>query len=814
VNEDSINVRIEANASQVTSGMAAAAGSVKTAVGQMNEALSTLKGSSSAATTQVVEDLGNRLPTAASQTNMALSRIGASVGAQRQGMQILAYQINDVSTQFAMGTNPMMIFAQQGNQVIQALNVMRGTAGGLVGFLAGPWGSAILGAASILGVMISTHQSAAEKQNDQTDATKDLTTATRELNEATKREITTTQASIQTNINQANALRQRAIAARQAALAEIELERSKLQSAQSSLGNMPSKGTTEIVGGQMASATAAISRLNEEIARQNQNIARTEQSIRGNRGLQIQQQVREETDASAAATGRYERRVYALSAALVSGRISEQAYHEEMSKATNARTVAEEAARAADRGSKGIGRSSGGRGSNGGNQMSQFDDMLTAQRNAHARLNEQNNTFYDFSKQVEANFWQQLLSLQTLSHDERLQIEQRYLAASASVRQDDFQTQVDGLRQELDMFQNNQTRRLEIATEIAEKMKAKYGEASSIYAQAQDQVTSITQAAAQQQIAVTREIADAQRQASLDAVNDKSAQVDLMTQLGLISQSDALQREIEFENERFQINFQALQERLAMATLDPDKNPIEYQRIKNEILAVERDHQMQVAQLNRQRVVEGQQTQLTFVNSLSQSWGQTLAQMAVGAKSFSSGIVALYQGMVGAIVQALTQMVAKWIAQQIAAFILTKIMHKTTAAGQIQASAGVAGAAAFASTAAIPVVGPALAPAAAAAAVTGALSFLPLALASAEGGYDIPAGVNPITQLHQREMVLPAEQADVIRSMAGNDVFTNASGGVTIHVSALDGHSVRRLFMDNKSELVTAIKAAMRDGVR
>ena len=40
------------------------------------------------------------------------------------------------------------------------------------------------------------------------------------------------------------------------------------------------------------------------------------------------------------------------------------------------------------------------------------------------------------------------------------------------------------------------------------------------------------------------------------------------------------------------------------------------------------------------------------------------------------------------------------------------------------------------------------------------------AIASAEGGYDIPAGVNPMTQLHEREMVLPKEQADVVRNMA------------------------------------------------
>ncbi len=37
---------------------------------------------------------------------------------------------------------------------------------------------------------------------------------------------------------------------------------------------------------------------------------------------------------------------------------------------------------------------------------------------------------------------------------------------------------------------------------------------------------------------------------------------------------------------------------------------------------------------------------------------------------------------------------------------------------------------------------------------------------SAAGGWDIPAGVNPITQLHQREMVLTADIADRVRAMA------------------------------------------------
>lgn len=46
----------------------------------------------------------------------------------------------------------------------------------------------------------------------------------------------------------------------------------------------------------------------------------------------------------------------------------------------------------------------------------------------------------------------------------------------------------------------------------------------------------------------------------------------------------------------------------------------------------------------------------------------------------------------------------------------------------------------------------------------------------AAAGYDIPAGVNPLTQLHQKEMVLPAEHAETIRSLSGSGLRGGGGG--------------------------------------
>ncbi len=55
---------------------------------------------------------------------------------------------------------------------------------------------------------------------------------------------------------------------------------------------------------------------------------------------------------------------------------------------------------------------------------------------------------------------------------------------------------------------------------------------------------------------------------------------------------------------------------------------------------------------------------------------------------------------------------------------------------------------------------------------------------SAAGGFDIPAGTNPVTQLHEQEMVLPAQYADVIRKMATGGGA--AAGGNNVQVNVIN----------------------------
>lgn len=78
---------------------------------------------------------------------------------------------------------------------------------------------------------------------------------------------------------------------------------------------------------------------------------------------------------------------------------------------------------------------------------------------------------------------------------------------------------------------------------------------------------------------------------------------------------------------------------------------------------------------------------------------------------------------------------------------------------------------------------------------------------SLRGGGVIDAGVNPLAQLHENEMVLPAELSDRVKNMT-----SGGGGDVHIHIPQMTGHDqTRQFFLTNGSHIVDALKKSMRN---
>jgi hypothetical protein len=147
------------------------------------------------------------------------------------------------------------------------------------------------------------------------------------------------------------------------------------------------------------------------------------------------------------------------------------------------------------------------------------------------------------------------------------------------------------------------------------------------------------------------------------------------------------------------------------------------------------------------------------IDRVASEFTSNLSRMLSRQQSFAQSMRNIFanmaEGMIGSLIKVGVQ----------AAINAAENRAETAGAAKsnVLSNAASAASAAMASAAQIPYVGWILAPIEGAAIYAAALAYggqIP----SAAGGYDIPAGLNPLTQLHEREMVLPAHIADVIRS--------------------------------------------------
>jgi hypothetical protein len=303
--------------------------------------------------------------------------------------------------------------------------------------------------------------------------------------------------------------------------------------------------------------------------------------------------------------------------------------------------------------------------------------------------------------------------------------------------------------------------------------------------------------------------------AQLAVVDADEARARHAADTGLMTHAELLAQEAQFEQRRNEIRAQALQDRLAL--IDPEKDPVAYAQILVSLEELERQHQARIGAIKLQAAAIQAEPMKNIWAGIEQSLAGSLQRLMTLQTTFGGFMRSLWQGIGNAVIGEITRIMAKeavaWAAKRI-----------KTIAG-IGMDAARAGSGAAASQASIPYVGPGLALAAMAsvsAAVAGMSSMVP----SAAQGYDIPAGINPLTQLHEQEMVLPRGPSNTVRSlealpeMLAQTQAMLAAGGPAAgdthhwHVNAIDAQSFERFAQSNARVFAGAVKAAVRDGYK
>jgi len=178
-----------------------------------------------------------------------------------------------------------------------------------------------------------------------------------------------------------------------------------------------------------------------------------------------------------------------------------------------------------------------------------------------------------------------------------------------------------------------------------------------------------------------------------------------------------------------------------------------------------------------------------------------------GGKSFAEIMSSLFLNLANVALGIVEDLAMKSVEKLIEA----QFMDQATKSVEAQRAVGLTFANTMASVSAIPVVGPFMAPGVAASNM--ALAETGAGMASAAGGWDIPWHIDPVTQLHGGEKVLPRKQAAVIDSLA-NGAGAVAQQPIQVHfnISAMDGRDVYRTLTNNQTDLIRVINEAQRNG--
>lgn len=492
--------------------------------------------------------------------------------------------------------------------------------------------------------------------------------------------------------------------------------------------------------------------------------------------------------------------------------------------------------------------------------MGKLNADLDIQQNNWEKDQHDAKTLQEFPLEKVKEYWQNVLATKKLSADDQLKVEKNLADANHAIRQRGLNDELAKTRLDLQSYSQNISAKLEKAQSYTERLKTIYGSQSSEYKQALQEQQQLEQDIKQKSYEVSLRESEHNQQIKLNEIEAAEAQMQHEYDLGLMSSKKRLAALRAFEQQRYDITQAGIKERIALYDDENTRtegrlNPDDRVKMIDQKSASDTDHNknqkgfdMQSEALKMesmfgglgdrvsglwdkglQSMMDGTLTWRNAMNAVFADMGAFFIQKMVSEplKQYAAGLarkLAIRLGFVSAETSAevagqtaQTGAVVAGEAARTGATILgsglrmaTKVMETI---GSIMLSAYEAMAGAWAAMVRIPFVGPVIAPVVAAGAFAGVIGLVGK-IKSASGGYDIPSGVNPVTQLHEEEMVLPKPYANVIRDMAagGGAPPAGGVGGGEVHhhnynIQAWDSRDMKRFLRDNSSALAGGLKS-------
>lgn len=433
--------------------------------------------------------------------------------------------------------------------------------------------------------------------------------------------------------------------------------------------------------------------------------------------------------------------------------------------------------------------------------MAEWEAELSQRKLAYEQESLAQGSFQQFSLVQEKQYWEDKLALGEATSSQRLALEKKIADLGMAINKQTFDARIAGLKEEEAEYAKNAAMKIGLAQQELTLIAQAYGKGSSQYEVALKHLTDIQRQNLEQQRQIAEVYQKVNDERLLESITADEKALDQKFADHLISASKFAAMEISLENQRTAILASGIKARLAL--VDPTRDPVTYVQLNAQLEALETKHQLALAAIQQKAHAPMLAMFKNTYDAMQNGFASAISNMMKGTQTFSQGM----RSMLGDILSGIIDFLAKWAVQWATTQLLNLVATKSTNAANAASNAAVAGAAGVMSFAGAPWPIDIGAPAFGAAMFADAAAYVPAALA--ESGYDVPAGISPVTKLHPREMVLPQDIADGMRSLISGG--GRGGGGPSSDVN-FNGPRMGNFFLLHSDELKAGIQKIVRSG--
>ena len=409
-------------------------------------------------------------------------------------------------------------------------------------------------------------------------------------------------------------------------------------------------------------------------------------------------------------------------------------------------------------------------------------------------------------------FWQQKLAHVAKGSKDDIAIRHELFGIHKQLAQQSFAADQESIKAEIAAARVGGAERINLATEAARRVGETYGWDSKEY---QASIKEIKKAAdewdkEQQKLDLLK--VSRSRDHALAQIGMAQDHLALMKNLGQVSDMDEIAQLQQFENQKYQIEVQAQQDKIALMKNEGSAK----QQQLDELAKMQDKHEAEMAKLDGQRALAVKKNWDTALGAVSSAFEQSINGMIQGTQTMQKAMANMAQSIEAEFVKMGVKRVTAWIADEAAMLFASKAKDTAVAASgttgaqaavtqkSTEALAVVSGNAAEGATGAaaavapIPVVGPGMAIAAFASTMAMLLGAKSMIHSSAGGEWNIPS--DRLNLVHKNETILPADIAGKMRNMVEGG---GSMGGEPVHIHTGGGDFIRT---NDLAKLLTQMK--------